>query len=356
MNKRNIIVIGASAGGFEVLKTLVAALPADMDASIFIVWHMSPDVRGILPHVLNRQQTLFAAHAINHEIIKPGKIYIAPPDHHMLIDGNEIRVTKGPKENRFRPAIDPLFRSAAQAYGSRVIGIILSGALDDGTAGLWTIKKYRGLAIVQTPDEADVPSMPENAIRQVAVDYIVPVAEMPALLLKLINTTASGRGLADPDIEEQKRDKIEVNIALEDKSFQDQILNFGSPSAYTCPECHGVLMSLQEGGHLRFRCHTGHAFSADSLLAAVTESIEENLWSAVRNIQESVILLNHMGDHFAEINQPKMAAAYFKKAMEAKARAGLVRDTVWQHEQLSLDSILKETSESDNSAADTWQA
>ena len=149
MEKRNIIVIGASAGGFEVIKRLVADLPPTLEASVFIVWHMSPDVNGILPQVLNRNSALRAAHAIDMEPIQPNRIYIAPPDHHLIIEDSHVRITRGPKENRFRPAVDPLFRSAAYAYGPRVVGLILSGALDDGSAGIWAIKQFGGLAIVQ---------------------------------------------------------------------------------------------------------------------------------------------------------------------------------------------------------------
>jgi len=162
LGKRNIIVIGASSGGFEAIRQLVAALPADLDAAIFIVWHMSPDVTGILPQVINRQKTLLATNAVDNEPIANNRIYVAPPDKHLLLDNGIVRVTRGPKENRFRPAVDPLFRSAAYIYGPRVIGIVLSGALDDGTSGLWTIKSRGGIAIVQEPAEAEVPSMPEN--------------------------------------------------------------------------------------------------------------------------------------------------------------------------------------------------
>ncbi len=184
-SEQKIIVIGASAGGFEAFKTIVKDLPANLNASIFIVWHMSPDVRGILPQVLNRVNSIYAAHAYDKEEIKPNRIYVAPPDYHLLVEEGRVRVTHGPKENRFRPAVDPLFRSAAYAYGNRVIGVILTGALDDGTAGLWTVKNYGGIAIVQDPLDAEVPSMPANAIREVEVDYSVPVNELAALLVRL---------------------------------------------------------------------------------------------------------------------------------------------------------------------------
>ncbi|HTD92609.1 MAG TPA: chemotaxis protein CheB, partial [Chitinophagaceae bacterium] len=164
-----LIVIGASAGGFEALKTLVQNLPADFPAPIFVVWHMSPDVPGILPQVLNKQNSIYAASAYDMEPIQKNRIYVAPPDRHLLIDRGFVRVTNGPKENRFRPAVDPLFRSAAYVYGPRVIGIILSGALDDGTSGLWNVKRSGGTTIVQDPLDAEVASMPANAMREVRV-------------------------------------------------------------------------------------------------------------------------------------------------------------------------------------------
>jgi two-component system chemotaxis response regulator CheB len=185
MESRNIIVIGASAGGFEALKKLVADLPKDLPASLFIVWHMSPNVRGVLPQVLNRAGGLHAANAFDGETIETSRIYVAPPDRHLLVESGRVRVTRGPRENRFRPAVDPLFRSAAAAYGRRVIGVVLSGALDDGTAGLWTIKHNGGTAVVQDPLDAEVPSMPENAMREVAVDYCISISEMAPLLARL---------------------------------------------------------------------------------------------------------------------------------------------------------------------------
>jgi two-component system chemotaxis response regulator CheB len=208
LEKRNIIVIGASAGGFEAIRQLVAALPATLDATIFIVWHMAPDVTGVLPQVLNRQNTLPASNAVDNEPIKSNHIYVAPPDKHLLVDKGVVRVTRGPKENRFRPAVDPLFRSAAELYGRRVIGIILSGALDDGTAGLWTIKSRGGLAIVQEPAEAAVSSMPESALAAVDVDYRVPMAEMAPLLVRLAAETVSE--VSEAPMEEQQKTFIET--------------------------------------------------------------------------------------------------------------------------------------------------
>ena len=347
MAARNIIVVGASAGGFEALKILVGNLPKDFAASIFIVWHMSPNIRGVLPQVLNRAGTVHAAHAYDNEPILPNRIYVAPPDRHLLVEAGRVRVTKGPKENRFRPAVDPLFRSAAHAYNNRVIGVVLSGALDDGTAGLWTIKHRGGLAVVQNPMDAEVPSMPENALRQVAVDYSVPVSEMAELLVRLSGEPISETSAAV--MENDEKTEIEVRIAAEKSAFEMGVMRLGEPSPYTCPDCHGVLLVLKDGGLKRFRCHTGHAYSADTLLATVTENIENSLYSAMRGVEESIMLLNHLGDHFAETNQRKLAALYFQKAQESESRAQFVRQAVLSHEHLSNDSLLQQAENGDGS-------
>ncbi|MBD2753936.1 chemotaxis protein CheB [Spirosoma validum] len=316
MEKRNIIVIGASAGGFDAIQRLSACLPPALDAAIFIVWHMAPTIRGMLPRELAKLTTIPVAHAVDHELIQTNRIYIAPPDRHMLIENGRIRITHGPKENHFRPAIDPLFRSAAYAYGSRVIGVILSGALDDGTAGLWTIKHRGGMALVQDPQEALVSAMPESAIRQVAIDLIAPLVHLAALLVQLVGEDVSPQ-LPIP-IEEDKKTKAEISIAAGDTALGTTIGQFGPPSAYACPDCHGVLTRLNEGSLTRFRCHTGHAYSADALLTTVSEKIEDSLYSALRGMDERVSLLNQLGDQFADANHPKQAALYFQQAQETQ--------------------------------------
>lgn len=348
METRNIIVIGASAGGFEALRKLVAKLPKNFGASLFIVWHMSPDIRGVLPQVLNRLETIYAAHAYDGELISPNRIYVATPDHHLLIERGRVRVTRGPKENRFRPAVDPLFRSAAHAYGKRVIGAVLSGALDDGTAGLWTIKQHGGIAIVQNPLDAEVPSMPENALREVEVDYSVSIAEMADLFVRLSQERIAES--AEESMNGDKKTEIEIRIAAEDNAFEAGVMTLGKLTPFTCPECHGVLSKLIDGKLIRYRCHTGHAYSADSLLASITENIENSLYNVVRGVEESIMLLNHLGDHFAEVNQRKLAALYFQKAQEAELRAQAVRQAILQHEQLSKDNLRQQAEAADEAS------
>ncbi len=341
-------MLGASAGGFDAIRSIIAGLPRHLEAAVFVVWHMAPDVRGILPDVLNTLQTLPAGHAIDHEPIRNGRIYVAPPDRHLLIENDHIRVTQGPKENRFRPAIDPLFRSAAFTFGTRVIGIVLSGGLDDGSAGLWTIKQRGGLAIVQDPEEADVPAMPQNALATIEADYILRTADIPAVLIRLVKEEMPKPLPGPVSAEEVEKTAREINIQLESDTLQQHVMGLGQLSPYTCPECHGVLTTLREGNLVRFRCHTGHAFSADSLLASLTENIESNLWNAIRSMQESILLLNHLGDHLAEANQPKLAAVYFKKAREAESRSRQLQQIAYNNESLMTAELNKQTKTPDN--------
>jgi two-component system chemotaxis response regulator CheB len=327
-----IIVIGGSTGGFEALKTIVKNLPAPFNGSIFIVWHTGANAGGVLANVLNGLTPIYVANAYNNEEIQPNRIYIAPPDHHLIIDRGFLRVTNGPKENRFRPAIDPLFRSASFAYGTRVVGVVLSGAMDDGTAGLWKIKQTGGIAIVQDPYDAEVPSMPVSALRAVKADFVVPVSDIAPLLVKLSKEDVSDENIKGNRQHGDQDTKTEIDIATGADAFREGSLMMGKLSPVACPECHGVLSVITEEKLSRFRCHTGHAFSPDALMSALTEKIEEDLYSALRGMDETVLLLNYMGDHYAEINHPTLAALYFEKSKRAEERIGIVRNIITEHE------------------------
>jgi two-component system, chemotaxis family, protein-glutamate methylesterase/glutaminase len=326
---KDIIVVGASAGGIEALRTIAGGLPKDLPASVFVVLHTSPESPGVLAHILARAGALPASSAVDGERIQPGRIYVAPPDRHLVIEPNRVRLTRGPKENRFRPAVDPLFRSAAQVYGPRVVGVVLTGNLDDGTAGLWAVKRLGGTAIVQDPEEALAPSMPRSALRQVRVDYCLPVAEIAPVLARLATEPSDEEGVYEvPDEME-----IEVRIAKEDTALDAGVLKLGEPSNYSCPECHGVLLQLLEEKRIRFRCHTGHAYSVESLLAEITEGVEDSIWSAVRSIEESVLLLRHMAEHLGGDENGHTAEQFLARAQESQRRADLVRRAVLTQEQ-----------------------
>jgi two-component system, chemotaxis family, protein-glutamate methylesterase/glutaminase len=318
---KDIIVVGASAGGIEALRVLAGGLPADLPASLFVVLHTSPESPAMLADILDRSGSLPALSPKDGDRIRPGTIYVAPPDRHLLIEPNLMRVTRGPKENRFRPAVDPLFRSAAQTYGPRVVGVILTGYLDDGTAGLWTVKQLGGTAVVQDPADALVPSMPLNAVTHVKVDYCLPLNEIAPLLVRLTTEVAKAKGAyAVP-----KEVEIEVNIAKELKALDAGVLQLGEPSNYACPECHGVLLQMKEGTRFRFRCHTGHGFSMESLLADITEKMDDALWNSIRAFEEGELFMRHMAQHLGHVENNQSAESFLKRADEAKRQANLMR-------------------------------
>lgn len=316
---KDIIVVGASAGGIEALRVLTGALPADLSASLFIVVHTSPDAPGMLADIFNRFGKLPATYAKDRERIDKGKIYLAQPDRHLVIEPNHMRVTRGPKENRFRPAVDPLFRSAAQTYGPRVVGVILTGYMDDGTAGLWTVKQLGGTAIVQDPADALVPFMPLSAMTHVNVDYCVPLAEIAPLLVRLTTEAAEGAYQVPKEVE------IEVNIAKEQKALDAGVLQLGEPSNYACPECHGVLLQMNDGTLFRFRCHTGHAYSVESLMTDITEKMDDALWNSIRAFEEGELFLRHVAEHLSHGEGSHSAESFLERADDAKRRANLMR-------------------------------
>jgi two-component system chemotaxis response regulator CheB len=335
MAKRDIVVIGASAGGVYALKALAASLPADFKATIFVVLHLSPHSPSYMPEILNHSGPLIASHPKDGEPIQQGHIYVAPPDHHLLVEYDQVIVKKGPKENRFRPSIDALFRSAAYSYGPRVIGVVLTGLLDDGTSGMWSVKRLGGLAVIQEPEDALYSSMPDNVLLNVDIDHQVPITKLASLLCELVNETVPDK--ASPMDVDMNRMETEVNIAAQENAFELGILNLGDLTPLTCPECNGALVSIKEGKLVRYRCHTGHSYTASTLLADVTTSVEESFWKAVRSLEEAVILLEQSARQFAEGGNEAAAKQFEQKARETRERAAKTRNFVFQQEKLSED-------------------
>jgi two-component system chemotaxis response regulator CheB len=286
---RNIVVVGASAGGLEALDQLVGALPTDLPASIFIVQHMAPQNSGEpLLRRLSRHKAFQPKLAEDGDRFKPGRIYIAPSDNHLLVKKSKMLVTKGARENRHRPAIDPLFRSAAVAYGARVIGVVLTGMLDDGTAGLIAIKKCGGVTVVQNPKDAAYSGMPRSALDNAKVDFCVSLAEMGSLLTTLV-FQRHGKSKAVPS-------DIRTEAAIAERVLSDvsQVNGLGNQVPYNCPGCGGVLWEMDTARGKRYRCHTGHSFTAPTLLASQSEKIEEILWISLRMFEERKNLLVSM--------------------------------------------------------------
>lgn len=308
------------------MRALLGGLPAGFPGSLFIVLHTSSESPGVLADILDHSCPMKVRYAEDGERIAAGRVYVAPPDRHMILEPGIVRVTRGPKENRFRPAVDPLFRSAAQVYGPRVTGVVLTGGLDDGTSGLWAVKQLGGVAIVQEPREAVAPSMPLSALQHVRVDHRLPVSDIPAMLDRLASTQA------DEEIRfETPHDvRIEIRIAAEEEPTAAGVMELGDPSKYACPECHGVLLQLKEEGRIRFRCHTGHAYTVSSLLSEMDERIEESLWNSLRAIQEREILLRHVATHLSDADHGAVAEELRARADETHEWAELVRQAVME--------------------------
>jgi two-component system chemotaxis response regulator CheB len=277
MAGRDIIVIGASAGGVEALVHVVRDLPRGFPASLFVVCHYPPGGKSALPTILSRSGPLLATHASDGEPFNLGQIYVAPPDRHLLLEpGGVMRLTRGPRENHNRPAVDPLFRSAARHYGERVIGVVLTGALYDGAAGLLAIRGAGGLAVVQDAADASVAAMPYNATQIAGADRVVRLAEMGPLLVGLVQRPlipAGGGSAVDP---------MEQMPEVVREDMDDQIHNgrAGDVSIYTCPECGGALWQVDQKGLTQFRCHVGHAYNGEAFLAEQSERLEAALWTA----------------------------------------------------------------------------
>lgn len=320
MDERDIVVIGASAGGVEAVASLVEALPRDLAAAVFVVVHFPPHATSVLPRILTRRGGMTAMHPEDGAPIELGCVYVAPPDRHLLVENGFVRLVRGPRENAARPAVDPLFRSAARAYGARVIGVVLTGNLDDGTAGLMAVKSAGGLAVVQDPDDAFYAGMPTSALRHVAADHVVPLSEIPALLASRVGEPVEQKG-GGPVARQQG---TEVAISEMDRAALESD-RAGAPSGYACPECHGVLWEADEGGLPRFRCRVGHAYSIENLLAAQGSAMDAALWAAYRALEERAALTARMGARMQERGQASLALRYAEQTQETLQRAELIR-------------------------------
>jgi two-component system chemotaxis response regulator CheB len=288
MPQRDVVVIGASIGGVSALRLLASQFPADFPGIVCVVLHIGTH-ESALPELLSAAGPLPAVHAANGMPALPGRIHVAPPGHHLLLDGDRLMLSRGPKEHHTRPAIDPLFRSAALSAGPRVIGVVLTGRLDDGSAGLQAIKACGGLAVVQDPADAEEPGMPRSALAAVAADHCVPLAAVAPLLAELVRQPAPPPPSAPPPwlVHEQLASSGSGNA-------MDELPYFARPSTLACPDCRGTLWEVTGSQPPRFRCHTGHAFSLRSLAAAQAAATEEALWSGVRALQEKELLLRRI--------------------------------------------------------------
>ncbi|MDB5131310.1 MAG: Protein-glutamate methylesterase [Mucilaginibacter sp.] len=309
---KKIVVIGASAGGYHAIADVVAALPADPEIAVFAVLHMSKDsAAAVVLHHLQLRTSLACKIAADNEPIKGGHLYLAPPDHHLMVKKGLMRVHNGPRENRWRPSIDVLFRSAAAAYGSQVIGIILSGLLDDGTSGMSAIKRSGGICIVQEPKEALFPDMPTNVLNTVDVDYRVPLADIGYIITDHLSKPPARMLPVPEDV------RIEAEITERMVSSMDELKKIGTHSNFSCPDCGGGLWKMSSDGVHRYRCYTGHVYTERLLNDKQREELEASLWVSIRILEERKNLLTIMAGH-------ELEAGHTPESVETKKRAGEV--------------------------------
>jgi two-component system chemotaxis response regulator CheB len=319
----DIVVVGASAGGVEALRTIVARLPPDLPAAVFVVLHVPAIATSVLPAILERAGDLPASHAEDGAEIDRSHIYIAPPDHHVLIQPGFMRVNRGPKENGYRPAIDPMFRTAAATYGSRVVGVILSGVLDDGTAGLAAVKTHGGRALVQDPTDALYPMMPTSAIAAAEPDLVAPAAEIADVITQFAHEPVPARMAPTDDPLLGDEEYIEVDRAASDRPQP------GSPSGFVCPDCGGALWeSEDDNGLLRFRCRTGHGYSIETLAAEQTETVESALFAALRALEERAAMARRMTSRLRGRGSKSSAARFELQADAAVQQALIIRESL----------------------------
>lgn len=325
MPTRNIVVIGASTGGIEALGKVLEGLPADFPATVFIVQHTAATSGNHLPGILDRMTDLSVTLAVDAQHFAPGQIYVAPADYHLLIDHKQMYLSRGPRENRTRPAIDPLFRSAALCHDKRSIGVILTGALDDGTAGLVAINKSGGLTVVQDPDTAVMPDMPRFALEQVDVDHCEPVAEIGPLLNRLVREELGDDFQFPLDPSHGYELQCEIDILRRQSGTIDDIESFGELEPASCPECGGPLWRMH-GKVPRYRCHTGHAFSARHLIAGLEVAEEEAFWAALRVLEERIRLLRRLAKKGVYDGSSALENSYTAHAEEAERHARILRE------------------------------
>jgi two-component system chemotaxis response regulator CheB len=307
-----VVVIGASAGGVEALTRVAAGLPPDFAAAVFVVLHIPPDAPSALAQILARSGPLPTQQVEAIVRIEPGHIYVAPPNRHLVVHAGHAALEAGPRENSARPSVDVLFRSAARAYGSRVVGVVLSGTLRDGALGLAAIKMRGGVTIVQDPDEALFAGMPQNALRTAEIDYCLAAADIPAQLVEL----------TDHHIEHEPMEPTTPDVsthAADEPEEESSPKRPNAASGLTCPECHGSLWELDEGGSLRYECRIGHTYGVEALLAQQGETVEAALWSAVNALQERAATFRRLADTTGIVST---AESFDERARHIEGQAG----------------------------------
>ena len=322
---RGLVLIGASAGGVEALVRTVGGLPRDLPAAVLVVLHVPAESPSHLPAILARSGALPAEHATDGEAITPGVIRIAPPDHHLLVRGDRLRVVRGPRENLHRPAVDPLFRSAVlERDGHDIVAVVLSGALDDGTAGAVAVHRAGGTVVIQEPTDAAVPSMPQSVAAVITPDLVLRAGEIgPAVEALVSNPERRRGGTLDP----QTRALIEAEVAITamDREAVHDEDRPGTPSGFGCPDCQGALFEIDEAPVPRYRCRTGHAYSPQALIVAQDSALEEAMWSGLRALEEQAALATRLMQRMQPVGSDRLQERLERRVTESRERAERLR-------------------------------
>jgi two-component system chemotaxis response regulator CheB len=333
MGHRDIIAIGASAGGIEALQDLARSLPPKFPASIFVSVHFPEHGTSVLPRILSRAGPLPALHAADGESIVYGRIYVAPPDYHLLPGRHGIHVARGPRENGNRPAVDPMFRSVALAFGPRVIGVVLTGNLDDGTSGLSAIKRRGGVTVVQDPADAVFSSMPQSAIDHVQIDHIVGIRSLGRTLCNLVAQPLieSAPAPAQDDVMERRYASADLHTIENAEKHPGRVSSFG------CPDCGGVLWEISEGYFRRYRCRVGQAWTSEALLGRQSDSVDAALWVALRALEESAALSRQIATRHRGRGASALADRFDAQAEATEARAHVIRESLMQPDGIAVN-------------------
>ena len=322
MVNRDIVAIGTSAGGFEALLFLAKGFPQNFPATILITIHLPLQFRSSLDLLLTEAGPLPATFAEEGEIKKKSRIYIAPPGHHLIVDGEQLWLGTGPRENNARPAIDPMLRSVAVCCGNRGIGVVLTGTLGDGASGLWAVNQTGGITVVQDPKDAAFPEMPRTALKRMQPDHVVHLRDMPGLLYTLVHR-AAGDPIVVPD-----NLRYEVEIARNGHASMQGMDWFGARSVLTCPDCGGIMWQLKDGDLSRYRCHIGHAYTEELITVGLDERLKRAMVTALRALNERIALATKLRDEEEAKGRPDLAKSWSLRADELEREAGVIRDAI----------------------------
>ncbi|MEW1960598.1 chemotaxis protein CheB [Kineococcus sp. NPDC059986] len=322
MATRDVVLVGASAGGVEALRTLVAGLPGDLPATVLVVLHVPPAGANALAAILDRSGPLPVRSAAHGERLRRGEVVVAVPDRHLLVTDDTVVLGSGPRENGHRPSVDALFRSAARAVGPRAVGVVLTGALDDGAAGLVAIRSQGGLGVVQDPADALYDGMPRAALEAAQPEHVVGLADLARLLSQLVGQRAPARPAGGSGV---RRMREEIAVAEFDLEPLEADERPGEPSGYSCPDCSGVLWRIDDHGLLRFRCRVGHAWSPESLHEQQSAELDGALWIALRSLEERAALAREMADRAREAGHDLTAGRFADRAVETGDAARTIR-------------------------------